>query len=386
MTKIAQVIILFLAVGPFPIGVKAVPQDNQDNALKPYWNVHSDGIDVGGCDAHEENLRTAWEEACKFSRQALSDVQFMEQNHNNGDGPNAQQQPNERKRWDRVYPTLLALFGSPFDSQKNLLTGDRAVFDKVRRFFAEMQLKCSVREPFGAKPYLYCDDKQFRFIRDEEPDPEDPDSKIEENYPTCKKYGGIWYSDQNPDFEHYVQRAPPLDDEDRIYCRGETRAMTRMEPPKIMWWCPAGLKDTPSIDAVRSRIRMVRTPPALATMLIRTHRITKLDNIAGDFDINDMPTTWIHEMGHLLFRQRDHQTYDSNGNLKTLRQDVWDSNTRRFVESQKPAETFNFKEATRLAKFNPRAAIESPENFAQFAKAMYLSDWDWHLGYAQPPP
>ena len=62
-----------------------------------------------------------------MSRQALSDVNFMTQNLNNGKGPDAQQQPDDRKRWDRVYPMLLVMFGNPFDDQGKLLTGSREI-------------------------------------------------------------------------------------------------------------------------------------------------------------------------------------------------------------------------------------------------------------------
>jgi hypothetical protein len=64
-----------------------------------------------------------------MSRQASSDVIFMSQNHNDGKGPDAQQQPEERKRWDRVFPMLLVMFGSPWDDQENMHTGDRDVFE-----------------------------------------------------------------------------------------------------------------------------------------------------------------------------------------------------------------------------------------------------------------
>jgi len=62
-----------------------------------------------------------------------------------------------------------------------------------------------------------------------------------------------------------------------------------------------GLADTPSIDAVRAKIKGAKTPsPKVAPMMIKTGLITTLDHITGDTSKNDMATTWVHEMGHAL--------------------------------------------------------------------------------------
>jgi hypothetical protein len=69
-----------------------------------------------------------------MSRQALDDALFVGLNLKNGPkGPDPQQDPAGSKRWNRVYPMILVMFGDPFDDQGNLLTGDRDVLTHVQR-------------------------------------------------------------------------------------------------------------------------------------------------------------------------------------------------------------------------------------------------------------
>jgi hypothetical protein len=61
-----------------------------------------------------------------------------------------------------------------------------------------------------------------------------------------------------------------------------------------------GLADAPSIEAIRANIKGPKTRSGFAAMMIKTNLLTTLDYISGGTSRNDMPTTWIHEMGHAL--------------------------------------------------------------------------------------
>lgn len=71
------------------------------------------GTSKGGCDDYIDILKESWEEACLEARQAINDLDFIRNNHNNGLGPDVTNDRNGADRWTRVYNTYLVLFGNP---------------------------------------------------------------------------------------------------------------------------------------------------------------------------------------------------------------------------------------------------------------------------------
>jgi hypothetical protein len=63
----------------------------------------------------------------------------------------------------------------------------------------------------------------------------------------------------------------------------------------------------------------------------------------------------------------------------------FDESKRRYVwKLNRPAKVYTWKECVYLAMNSPLKAVHSPENLGNFALAMFLAEWDWHRGYAQP--
>jgi hypothetical protein len=54
----------------------------------------------------------------------------------------------------------------------------------------------------------------------------------------------------------------------------------------------------------------------MAPGMIKIGLLTELDHIGGDPSKNDMPTTWVHEMGHAFFQCMARQR-NRNGMLLT---------------------------------------------------------------------
>jgi hypothetical protein len=100
------------------------------------FTVKAGDATVGGCDAHLQDLKISWEETCKEARQALDDLSFIETQSNNGKGPDAVADPAGRNRWNRVYNTYLALFGSAFDDDGKRKS---AFLGKVQGTFSRVQ-------------------------------------------------------------------------------------------------------------------------------------------------------------------------------------------------------------------------------------------------------
>ncbi|KAF2245929.1 hypothetical protein BU26DRAFT_567446 [Trematosphaeria pertusa] len=387
LQSLIRLTVWFVLGAQLTLEVQAVPNDNTDNALRPYWNVHAGPVSQGGCDVYEDRLKTAWEEVCLFARQALLDVRFISTNYNNGNGPT---NANNRPRWNRVWNTFIALFGSPWDDQGNMKQpiSDNAIF-LTESFYSGVITRCSSRAGPGLEsPTLYCSDQHFRFVRNGEPDPEDASQKIEDTHPQCAARGGIWYSSQYPAGYHYIDSLPPANPGDPPECSADTMAYTDMTapPPKLVSFCPGGLDDAvASIHAVRNKIKGEKAIKGTTTMLILAGKITTLYD-AGGKKKTDIPTAWLHELAHLIANRNDEQTYTKDGKLKTHKETKWSDAEGKHVSQNVATKTYTWEAAVRLAQYNQRKAGKSPENLALFGKAMFLSEWDWHKGYAQPPP
>jgi hypothetical protein len=81
----------------------------------------------------------------------------------------------------------------------------------------------------------------------------------------------------------------------------------------------------------------------------------------------------------------DEPAFDAQGKLVLGTGKKWDESRSRFVVSKTIIQkTYSWEDCVNLARKDPRLAAQSPENLANFATAMYLNEWDWRYGYAQP--
>lgn len=81
----------------------------------------------------------------------------------------------------------------------------------------------------------------------------------------------------------------------------------------------------------------------------------------------------------------DEPAFDENGNMIFGKGPKFDESKSRWVLSKTVVQrTYTWEDCVNLARKDPSLAAKSPENLANFATAMYLSDWDWRYGYAQP--
>ncbi|KAF2002587.1 hypothetical protein P154DRAFT_532817 [Amniculicola lignicola CBS 123094] len=131
-------------------------------------------------------LRDVEIRACKEARQVLDDLRFLENNSNNGNGPDPSTDKPGRERWIRILDAFVVLFGTPFDSNGNIIQDSTGTMIYVKGLFTKMVLRCSFRDDGRASSqtmHLYCGDPHFRFINNDEVDPESPDTTVGVNYP-----------------------------------------------------------------------------------------------------------------------------------------------------------------------------------------------------------
>jgi hypothetical protein len=67
------------------------------------------------------------------------------------------------------------------------------------------------------------------------------------------------------------------------------------------------LKQLPSVRAIKSQIKdSVAKDPAEAKLKMEAGEISSLYSLTDKKDIQDMLSTWVHEMGHMLEECKHH--------------------------------------------------------------------------------